>query len=101
MKSLVAYWRKQYDFIILDTPPALAVTDSLTLLSESDIVLMLVRYGHTARQAMTHAYRLLTSAAKQRPVGVVVNAVPEGSRAIFDYYGYKLAPYGTDTNGRF
>ncbi len=100
MKALVAYWRTQYDFIILDTPPALAVTDSLTLLNLSDIVLMVVRYGYTARQAMTHAYRMLSSAAKLKPVGVVVNAVPEGSRAIYDYYGYKLAPYGTEPTGR-
>jgi capsular exopolysaccharide synthesis family protein len=100
MKALVTYWRTQYDFIILDTPPALAVTDSLTLLSVADLVLMIVRYGHTARQAMNHAFRILTSAAKQKPVGVVVNAVPEGSSAIYDYYGYKLAPYGTDTTGR-
>jgi len=100
MKALVAYWRTQYDYIILDTPPALAVTDSLTLLSLADIVLMVVRYGYTARHAMAHAYRILTSGARQKPVGVVVNAVPEDSSAIYDYYGYKLAPYGTATNGR-
>jgi capsular exopolysaccharide synthesis family protein len=99
MKALVSHWRTQYDYIILDTPPALAVTDSLTLLSVSDIVLMVVRYGYTARHAMAHAYRILSGAAKHKQVGVIVNAVPEGT-AIYDYYGYKLAPYGSATSGR-
>ena len=93
MKTLIADWRGQYDFIILDAPPVLGISDALVLLGVSDIALLMVRYQHTTRQAMNNAYRLLKSAAKQKQVSVVVNAVPENSDALNDYYGYKVEPY--------
>jgi len=101
MKTLVARWRKEYDFIILDSPPALVVTDPVILAGISDMVLLVVRHGQTTRQAMTLAYRLLASAAMPQKVGVVVNGVREGSSAFYDYYGYKISPYGAEVTGGF
>jgi hypothetical protein len=60
-----------------------------------------VRHGQTTRQAMTLAYRLLASASKAPSVGVVVNGVREGSTAFYEYYGYKISPYGTEAAGGF
>lgn len=93
MKSLVSKWRDKYDYIILDAPPALNISDPLLLMDVSDFVFMMVRYGHTTRPAMRNTYRLLRAAAKQKPVGVVVNSVPDSSGAINDYYGYTVEPY--------
>jgi polysaccharide biosynthesis transport protein len=101
MKSLVNRWRKEYDFVILDSPPALVVTDPVILASLSDMVLLVVRHGQTTRQAMTLAYRLLASASKAPSVGVVVNGVREGSSAFYEYYGYKISPYGAEAAGGF
>lgn len=94
MKELIGQWRKEFDFVILDSPPALAVTDPIILAGLSDIVLMVVRYNETSRQAMTLAYRMLSSATRNQQVGVIVNGVREGSSAFYEYYGYKMSPYG-------
>jgi polysaccharide biosynthesis transport protein len=96
MRSLVAQWRERYDFIILDTPPVLAVADSLTLLSSADLVLLLVRYEHTALKAALQAYRVLASAARHKLFGVVVNDVSPDSGALSDYYGFQQTLYTSE-----
>jgi capsular exopolysaccharide synthesis family protein len=94
MKALIDNLRKEYDFVLLDAPPALAVADPLVLLNVSDMVLLVVRYGHTSRQSMALAYRTIASAAAGKPIGVVINGVRDKSRALYDYYGYKLSHSG-------
>jgi len=96
MKTLVDKLKKEYDFILLDAPPVLAVADPLVLLNVSDMVLLVVRYGHTSRQSMALAYRTISSAAAGKQIGVVINGVRDKSRALYDYYGYKLSHYGAD-----
>jgi succinoglycan biosynthesis transport protein ExoP len=96
MRTLVSQWRERYDFVILDTPPVLAVADSLTLLSASDLVLLLVRYEHTALKAVQQAYRVLASAARHKLFGVVVNDVSNDSGALRDYYGYRQDLYTSE-----
>jgi len=93
MRALVSQWREHFDFIILDTPPVLAVADSMTLLNVSDLVLLLVRHEHTPLKAMQQAYRVLSSAARHKLFGVVVNDVSPDSGALQDHYGYQQTPY--------
>ena len=93
MRALVSQWREHFDFVILDTPPVLAVADSMTLLSLSDLVLLLVRHEHTPLKAMQQAYRVLASAARNKLFGVVVNDVSPESGALQDHYGYERSPY--------
>lgn len=99
MKALVAQWRESFDFIILDCPPALGVTDPVILMSVSDLVLMLVRHGYTSRRAMTQTFRVLANAAKEQQIGVIVNAARE--ETVYEYYGYEMAPYGAETTGSY
>jgi succinoglycan biosynthesis transport protein ExoP len=96
MRSLVSQWREHFDFIILDTPPVLAVADSMTLLGLSDLVLLLVRHEHTPLKAVQQAYRVLASAARHKLFGVVVNDVSSDSGALQDHYGYQQTPYITE-----
>jgi Mrp family chromosome partitioning ATPase len=84
MKELLGQWRKQFDYVILDSPPALAVTDPIILASLADTVLMVVRHSETSRQAMTLAYRMLSNAARNQHVGVIINGVREGSSAFYE-----------------
>jgi polysaccharide biosynthesis transport protein len=97
MKEAIAELRKRYKFIVIDTPPILAVTDAVILSVQADGVLLVVRSGKTSKEAFMRTRDLLAS-VKSRVLGVVLNAVDSSSP---DYhYSYRYYPYsygyGTD-----
>jgi Mrp family chromosome partitioning ATPase len=85
-RQLLTLWRQTFDFIVLDTPPILAVTDSVLLAPLAEQVLLVARYDETEFTDLKHCYRLLQMRAPETPVGVVLNGVRR-ARGI-EYYGY-------------
>lgn len=95
MEDLVAQWRRDYDRIILDSSPVLAVSDSLGLAPDADNVLILVRSGKTRKKALLRTRELLRRAGG-RITGTVVNDV---DLRLENYYTYsKGYSYGYKTN---
>jgi capsular exopolysaccharide synthesis family protein len=78
MKRLLSVLRERYDFILIDTPPIMAVADALLLSRLVDSVLLVVRHGFTARSVAREA-RLKLGRVKARVLGVIVNDMPESS----------------------
>jgi len=77
------------DIIIIDTPPALAVTDSMVLLPYVDGVLLVIKPGFTktngARQVVEQLRR-----SNAKILGVVLNELDMAkSRYAYKYYNYK------------
>ncbi len=62
MQSLQAQLRTRYDFIVIDTAPLLAVTETRTLAATADAVIMLARWNKTHRKAVKSAVDILTAA---------------------------------------
>jgi capsular exopolysaccharide synthesis family protein len=90
MKSLLAQWRSEYDFIVLDGPPALPVTDAIVLEQMCDAVLLIARHGKTVKKAIHRSYRTLASQLPPHAVlGTILNAVPDRSADFYEYYGYR------------
>ncbi|HWY67670.1 MAG TPA: polysaccharide biosynthesis tyrosine autokinase [Terriglobales bacterium] len=86
MRELMQSWRAGYDYVILDTPPMLAVTDAVRLSSQADSVLVVIRSGQTSHDALARSCDLLNQAST--PVlGIVVNGVSSRSAGSY-YYGY-------------
>jgi len=86
MQELMQSWRTRYDYVILDTPPMLAVTDAVRLSSQADSVLLVIRSGQTSRDALARSCDVLNQASV--PVlGIVVNDVSSRSAGSY-YYGY-------------
>jgi capsular exopolysaccharide synthesis family protein len=86
MRQLMISWRETYDYIVIDTPPVLAVTDAVRLSSHADSVLLILRCGHTTRQALARSCDVLNQSSV--PVlGIVVNSVDFQSSGSY-YYGY-------------
>ena len=73
MKSHLARWRQEFDHIIIDTPPALSVTDAVLLSVEADSVVLVLRSGRTTKAALRRVRDLL-SHVNARVTGIVVNA---------------------------
>jgi len=81
--GLIAEARTQFDCIVVDSAPILAVSDTLLIVEYADAVCLVVRAGRTARKVVLRACQVL-SEFSIKPVGMVMNAVPE--RAITPYY---------------
>jgi len=85
MRQLMISWREAYDYVVIDTPPVLAVTDAVRLSSHADSVLLILRSGQTTRQALARSCDVLNQSGV--PVlGIVVNSVDFQSSGSY-YYG--------------
>jgi polysaccharide biosynthesis transport protein len=90
MHTMVEEWRSEFDFIVLDSPPVLPVTDAQLLEEMADATILLARVGVTTRGALERAYKLLLMHRKDqtRPaIGVLLNFVARRSSAHYGYYG--------------
>ena len=67
--------RAHYDFVILDTPALLPVTDAAAVAARSDGVILLVQYGKTAEEQVAAALNVL-EAVKAPLLGVVLTRTP-------------------------
>ena len=99
MQDLIREWRKEYDHIILDSPPVLSVTDAVLLAVQADMVTLVVRAGQTTMGAVRNARDLLLH-LKAPLRGIVLNAVDLQSPDYYYYYysASKYRGYYTDKN---
>jgi len=86
-KDLVDRWRIQFDHIIIDTPPVLAMTDAVRMSVEADSVILVVRAGQVAKKEFLRAQDLLLK-VNARLTGFVLNGEDLNSPRFRNYYGY-------------
>ncbi|MEB2289980.1 CpsD/CapB family tyrosine-protein kinase [Priestia sp. YIM B13446] len=86
MTELLKEMKKQFDMIIFDTPPILAVADAQILANQVDGTILVVSSGKTEKDAALKSKELLSN-AKGKLLGVVLNnrKVEEGN--YYYYYG--------------
>jgi succinoglycan biosynthesis transport protein ExoP len=96
LPRLVERWREQFRYIVIDTPPVLAVTDAVVTARVADVVVLVVRSEKTRRQSLMRARDLL-SKGRANIAGVVVNGLSANSVEYRDYYGY----YGKGHQGYY
>jgi receptor protein-tyrosine kinase len=87
LASLLAECQQRYEFVIVDTPPVLAVPDAVPLITARTAVLIVARMGRTERNALRRLHKYLGLLDAQ-VLGVVANSVqPESG---YGYaYGYE------------
>jgi capsular exopolysaccharide synthesis family protein len=102
MEDLLLQWRLEYDHVILDTSPILAVADTLSLAPHVDAAFVLVRSGVTRKKALSRVCEQLRR-VNARLLGTVVNDVDLRLENYYTYskrydYGYKSygGGYGVD-----
>ncbi|MDQ0232744.1 capsular exopolysaccharide synthesis family protein [Metabacillus malikii] len=88
MQALLEQAKEDYDLIILDTPPVLAVTDGQVLANQADGVVLVVSSGKTEIESAKKAKELLDS-AKAKILGVVLNNKKAEDSHYYYYYGGK------------
>lgn len=91
LAKLLEVWQKQFDFVIIDSPPVLPLSDAQVLAPLADTSVLIARAGVTSRIALQRTYSILVPHLKDpsKPaLGVVLNAVSLSSAAYYGYYGY-------------
>lgn len=86
MKELIAQAEEYYDFVIVDMPPALAVTDAKIVSQIVDGTLIVLRSGLTEKEEAKKAYDMLND-GKTRILGSVLNDVEQTEDTYYYYYG--------------
>lgn len=84
--DLLDQLRSAYDFIILDSPPTVSVSDVQIVAAQADGVLFVVRSGSTSRHLAQRGCRMLRRTGAHL-LGGVLNAIDYRSDT-YGYYGY-------------
>ena len=88
MRSLLERFEKQYNYIIIDTPPINVVSDTLSIVNEVDGVAFVIRCGRSTYPEVTRALETLKF-ANANILGAIINDDENGSRGYYDSYSYK------------
>lgn len=87
MTAVIEYWRKHFDYVVIDTPPAVPVTDAVVLSRKVDAVIIAVRYAVSSEPCITRTIRLFRDVRAPR-IRVLVNAVDVRSPEYYRYSGF-------------
>ncbi|HAT4252907.1 TPA: CpsD/CapB family tyrosine-protein kinase [Clostridium perfringens] len=85
MEHLLTQLEEKYDYIILDTPPVNAVTDSKILSTKVDGTILVVKYGYTKKDAVMEAVKGLR-AVNSNIIGTVFNGEENKRGKYYHYY---------------
>jgi succinoglycan biosynthesis transport protein ExoP len=84
MHDVVARLRQQYDYVVIDASPLLAVVDALTLASVADKIVMIVEWSRTSRTSVSDALKALRFAGYSI-AGIILNKVDYKCLASYGY----------------
>jgi len=88
LETLLTWARDHYDYVLIDTPPTLLVTDALIVATHCDTLLTVVRIGVAQKRGLQ---RLRQDFAKfpGKQLGLVVNALPIADTYYGGYGNYR------------
>jgi capsular exopolysaccharide synthesis family protein len=99
MRRLLEELRARFDYIILDTPPVISITDARILGPQTDGVMFVVQAQKTQERTVRHAQELLEQ-ARAKTIGFVLTQVDHYVPGYYSYYYYyyKSNKGNKDTN---
>ena len=94
METILKRCGELYDYIVIDSPPILSVTDGVILARQADAVVLVVRHGKSSKHVVRRARDLLLRSGAAI-TGIVLNAVDLNSPEYYGYYGYSGYSYSS------
>ena len=97
MTALLQEWRQEYDYVLVDTPPVIGITDAQSLASKVDTFILVAAINRSTRNGISRALEVLSN-AKANVSGLLINMLPSSdSEYHYGYYDhYYLNPSGTE-----
>ncbi|WP_407571561.1 AAA family ATPase [Deinococcus altitudinis] len=86
LSDLLRKWASAYDLVVVDTPPILALAETLKLAISTDGVLLIIESGETSLDELEQVQRIAQQNGV-KVIGTVLNKVPRAEQTY--YYGYK------------
>ena len=88
--------KKEYDVIFVDIPPVMGFGEVTTLMSQSDLAVLIVEYGKLPKKVLLRAKKIAEE--NTQIAGVIINKADIISEIDYSYYykGYYLYYYGND-----
>ncbi|WP_409483684.1 polysaccharide biosynthesis tyrosine autokinase [Arsenicicoccus dermatophilus] len=101
MRDLLDRLRRDFEYVVIDAPPVLPVTDAAVLATLADGAVLVVGAGVIRKEDLTRALDHLR-AVDARLLGLVVNRVPTRGGDGYSYYSdrYAYAPEAGSGSGR-
>ena len=84
-QSLIRRLSMYFDWILIDTPPALPVTDAFTVSRCVDATLLVARADQTSRTAVEETLKLI---GRKHVVGMILNGTEQLTKLYSGGYGY-------------
>ncbi|MGB7328718.1 MAG: polysaccharide biosynthesis tyrosine autokinase [Rubripirellula sp.] len=92
-EQLINHWREKFDYIIVDTPPVLAVSDAAIVSEATDSILLAVRIVKNGRKIAIRAAEILRQTNAE--VGAIVVNGYQTKKSSYGYTGgYDSDAYG-------
>ena len=98
LSELFQTLESNYDYVIVDSPPLVSVSDGILIAQHCDGAILIVRSGETPRSLIRQSMNQLKQ-TDCRLLGTVLNGVATGNRAYGRYYGY-YSKYYSDYYGK-
>ncbi len=92
LRTVLDALKERYDFVLMDSPPILGVTDAAILASEADGVLLVVQYRKYPKIISLRAKRMIENAGG-RLMGAVLNNINIMRDDYYYYYHYATKKY--------
>ena len=91
MREFLTQMREEFDVIVIDSPPVLAVSDAMLLATQVDAAVLICSANETKVPAIEHAMEALRDVGAPL-AGVVINRFD--ARSAYGGYGYGYGGYG-------
>jgi len=96
MRDMLGALEPKFDYLIIDTPPVLSVTDAVLLSKLADSTVLVIRAGVTSKAALRRVCDVLDH-VDARTIGMVLNAADAHEPDQY-YYGGRYGRYYDDSS---
>ncbi|MFW6237392.1 MAG: polysaccharide biosynthesis tyrosine autokinase, partial [Desulfosudaceae bacterium] len=96
LETTLQEMRETYDYVIIDSPPMMNVTDANLISKVVDQTLLVIRSGVSTYESLRRGEKMLAT-INARTLGYVINAVDDRKEGGYHYYNYYSGYYADKT----